>query len=381
MKSNEILKAIGVTKNKFTQLHCTKLAAIYILLKEIKNEIVIAEITESNIEIKFGLATDTKKFDRDGIDITNIYNYGEPMTANKITVLTEKSEYSFAVPVANDFYYVICDLLGLQYEVKGIENIEALRTFEVSSEILNSIKKAAKFASKDGLRPAMTCVCLDFNSNDLQVVATNAHRLYLSKQFDCEASDPMQLLLSPESVKMIAGMKVKDETIKIELLPVETHLQIDEDTDEKTLTEIHSFLFNGLKCQYYPEMKFPNYKVVIPELKSKMTFDRVQFVDNVKSVYPSSNKCTGQVNFHLNGNIQMSACDIDFGFECAKEMSYINKNFIDTDIAFNGKFLIEGLNIFKSKEISMYSEGNPSKAAIFTDEVETVLLMPLLLNN
>jgi DNA polymerase III sliding clamp (beta) subunit (PCNA family) len=77
----------------------------------------------------------------------------------------------------------------------------------------------------------------------------------------------------------------------------------------------------------------------------------------------------------------MSASDIDFGFECAKEMSYINKNFIDTDIAFNGKFLIEGLNIFKSKEISMYSEGNPSKAAIFTDEVETVLLMPLLLNN
>lgn len=388
MKANEILKALNLCKNKYTTLHCAKLAAIYSLLIQIKNEIVIAKIVQGNIEMLFGQYNPVYGCNCPTSNIGS--NDGEAMTANKITVLTEKSEYSFAVPVANEFYYLICDLLGLPYEIKGIEKIEALKTFEVNSEVISSIKKAAKFASKDGLRPAMTCVCLDITNKGLKVAATDAHRLYLSKQYNLQSSENMQLLIDSTSVKLIAGMKVKDETIKIELLPVETIVigmitQYDEKLKEfvevENKQDVYSFLFNGLKVQYYVDLRFPDYKVVIPELKSKMVFDRVNFIDNVKSVMPSANKSTNQVNFHLNGNILMNAFDIDFSFECSKEMAYTTKDFKDTDIAFNGKFLVEGLNIFKTKEISMYSEGSATKAAIFTDEVDTILIMPLMLNN
>ena len=96
---------------------------------------------------------------------------------------------------------------------------------------------------------------------------------------------------------------------------------------------------------------------------------------------PYANKITAQVNFHLNGNIAMSSCDVDFSFESNSEMPYISKNFVDTDIAFNGKFLVDSLGIFKDKTVKMFSDGIPTKAAIFTNDTDTVLLMPLMMNS
>ena len=237
----------------------------------------------------------------------------------------------------------------------------------------------------------MNCVLLDITSNGLQVISTDCHRMYLSKQYDLVGNgEDMQLLLSAESVKQIAAMKVKNETINIELLPTETvflHMatKFDEHTKEyvdvPVMQDVNCFLFNGLKVGSYSDMKFPNYKVVIPEYKTKMQFNRKQMISSVETVSKAANKTTKQVNFHLNGNIQLSSQDVDFGYENSLNMPYISKDFKDTDIAFNGRFMIEALKTFNSTEISMYSEGIPTKASIFTDGSDNVLLMPLMMNN
>jgi len=112
-----------------------------------------------------------------------------------------------------------------------------------------------------------------------------------------------------------------------------------------------------------------------------MEFNREQMIKNVNKVLPYANKSTNLVSFHLNGQIDLHTQDIDFSFECDATMPYIRKDFKDTDIAFNGKFLNEALSIFKSNTVNMYSEGQATKAAIFTDNTDSVLLMPLMLNN
>ena len=71
---------------------------------------------------------------------------------------------------------------------------------------------------------------------------------------------------------------------------------------------------------------------------------------------------------------------VDFSFETEKTIKYISKDFIDTDISFNGKFLIECLSTFKASELSMYHNGSPFEGAIFTDGIDNCLLMPLMLN-
>ena len=62
-------------------------------------------------------------------------------------------------------------------------------------------------------------------------------------------------------------------------------------------------------------------------------------------------------------------------------MPYLTKNFVDTDIAFNGKFLLDAMGIFKDKTIKMYSEGQSRKATIFSNGTDKVLLMPYLINS
>ncbi len=169
------------------------------------------------------------------------------------------------------------------------------------------------------------------------------------------------MLIAPGSLKKIAT--IKDVNIlKIEII------------------NECSALFNGIEVELL-DCKFPDYKVVIPEYKDKMTFDRVQMIKNVKSVAVYSNKSTAQVNLHLNGDIKFMAEDVDFSFGSCLWMPYVSKSFKDTDIGFNGNFLRDALSIFKTSNVDMYSDGKPSQAAIFTDGNDKVLVTPLIINN
>lgn len=96
---------------------------------------------------------------------------------------------------------------------------------------------------------------------------------------------------------------------------------------------------------------------------------------------PYSNKFTSQVNFHINGSIALHSQDVDFSFECNADMPYISKNIPDTDIAFNGKMLNECLSIFKDSTLKFKTDGKSTQAGIFTNDTDTVLIMPLMLNN
>src|ERR1035437_5133149 len=186
--------------------------------------------------------------------------------------------------------------------------------------------------------------------------------MYLNENTIAKSFKPFQLLIQYESVKKLSISK-----------PVKKEIYI-------TLFNDNTALINGIEVNLLPDTKYPDYKAVIPEYESKMAFDREQVISNVKSVMVYSNKSTNQVNLYLNGNIQLSSQDVDLAFESGLSMPYISKEFQDCKSGFNGKFLSEALSIFKTNKVDMYSEGNSQKAAIFTDGIDKVLLMPLMLN-
>lgn len=376
MKANEILKAVNMPKSKYNTVHASKLSKVYDLLKEIKKDIIKAEIVSSEVVLYFGKHTEIKyKF---GEWVEDTMNYGTEMKADIFKVETAYSSYSFAVPVQNNFYLELCTLLDIEAKFEPLKcELKPFMQIVTYPEILDAIKKAAKFVSKDYLRPSMQHICFDFSNKGLQIVATDTHRLYYSHHFNGEVwkegfnkyidfsiCDPFQLLLTPESIKTLCSVK----------------------PDYNNAVEINCYeggkaTFNGIAIEFETEFNYVQYKVVIPEYKTKMQFNRKQMIESVTTVSKSANKSTEQVNFHLNGNIQLSAQDVDFGYESSLAMPYISKDFKDTDIAFNGRFMVEALKAFNSTEISMYSEGIPTKASIFTDGSDNVLLMPLLMNN
>ena len=74
----------------------------------------------------------------------------------------------------------------------------------------------------------------------------------------------------------------------------------------------------------------------------------------------------------------MSGQDVDFSFESKVRMAYAKKDVEDFAIAFNGKFLIQSLNIFQADQVKMLSDGNAVRGAIFTDGIDSFIIMPLL---
>lgn len=91
-----------------------------------------------------------------------------------------------------------------------------------------------------------------------------------------------------------------------------------------------------------------------------------------------------QINagFILIGKIKFSAQDVDFSFEAETKMPYVEKQFPDLEIAFNGKFLCTTLATFKDDVVSMYHDGKRnSTCGIFSDGKDNILVMPLMMNN
>ena len=173
----------------------------------------------------------------------------------------------------------------------------------------------------------------------------------------------------------VSEMDIGVYTSKIELYKTNTNMIITFEILAGDMVRIA-----GIECKLFTSAKFPDYRVVIPEYEGKMVFEREQFTAGVKKVLPFSNKYTSQIVFHLNGSIGMKAMDVDFAFECEAEMPYQEKTFEDTDISFNGKYLLQIMDTFKkSEQLTMLSEGQPTRAGIFTDGIDTVLAMPLII--
>lgn len=373
MNQLQVLSKLNLVPCDLTKRYASKLLSLFTLIKELEKmdgfKVVLNGI-KGNVEIVSSMPHleypenynerhryfEKKKQQDNCKEIT-----GEFEQWQQITLLHDKGEYKFNFPIDNDLYNVFLGMAGHEI-VKTEKKVEILETITVQSDIFKTFTRAIKFISKDDLRPAMTCVCISIDNGSVEIVATDAHRLFQSKSFDCSKKERLNILVNEHDAKEIAKLKPCNSTTEIHILP-----------EDKIMIE--GKVFATL------DARFPDYKVVIPNYKKSMSFDRLQFISNVKKIMPYTNRSTCQVNLHINGSIALSGQDVDFSFETGLDMPYIKKQFIDTDIAFNGKFLVDSLGIFKEKTVKFYTDGQSTKAGIFTNDIDTVLLMPLMLND
>lgn len=326
-----------------------------------------AEISAIDQEREELLKAESNRIDTMTFDNNDVRKELGLFSGNKIKVETHAGNYFFCLPVDNIFYYAICRMLNIEFKMADADVVKKtiVSTFITYPHLIDNIKKSLRFTSNDDLRPSMTCVCLDFKSEGIQIVSTDAHRMYYSKRVSCEGfKENTQFLIEPESAKKLAKVKFKDDE------PLIIKICSDNTAD-----------FNGVEVKLMPDTRYPDYSVVIPEYNTFIEFEKSNFVDNVKKVLPYANKSTNQVTLHMNGNIQMMCQDVDFSFESVAQVAHLSKTCPDTDIAFNGQFLIDAISIFKDKSIKMFTGGKATQAAIFTNNTDSVLLMPLMLNN
>lgn len=343
MNTKDILTAIGAPICAYNNKIATRLSKAYQFFNEIKGEIISAELSPNASELAFQSEDDKK-----------------PIMGHMLTVVTQTGQYSMAIPTHNAFYYAVCDVIGLAYETPAKIG-SVLSTVIIETKALKALKTAIKFTSKDQLRPAMMSVCIAMEDAKLQILATDGHRLYMSEKTDCNQYDRREILLSCQDAKNIAAMDIKEELCELHLC------------------EGDRVRIAGYECQTV-DARFPDYRCIVPEYSAYMSFSKDAFVNTAKQVLPFANKWCRKVTLHLNGNISITAVDVDFGMETTKALPYVEKTFADTDIAIDGKYLVESAAIFKEKEVRLYTDGDPKKPVVLSNGRENILMttMPLI---
>jgi DNA polymerase-3 subunit beta len=274
---------------------------------------------------------------------------------------------------ANNGKYSLAYLNGDEFP-KQVEILDAHETVINGSDLGNAINSTIFASGTDDLRPVMSGVFFQFNSESLKFVATDAHKLVKFETTEYTASEVSEFIMPKKPLQILKGI----------LQTVDSDLTIQHnDSNAK-------FIFNksSITCRLI-DGKFPNYEAVIPkDNPNVLTIDRQLFLNSARRVSIFSNKTTNQVRLKLAGSLlNISAEDFDFSNK-ADENLECQYSGDDIQIGFNSKFLIEMLNNLDSDMITL-SMSHPNRAGIIRPLIEsgeskesiTMLVMPVMLND
>src|SRR5690606_4723738 len=165
--------------------------------------------------------------------------------------------------------------------------------------LIEAINNTIFATSNDTVRPAMTGVFFELKKEDINFVATDAHRLVHVKRTDINC---------PEEAGFIVPKKPLNQ--------LKTTLPADETTLKLSYNSSHLFVESEkltLSCRLI-DARFPDYNAVIPKDNPyKLIVNKSDFISALRRLNIFANKTTNQIVLEITGNsLQMNAQDVDF---------------------------------------------------------------------
>ena len=340
-------------------------------------ENLLLEVNGNQLNVK---ATD---LDNTIINCTNIESESNDSIAVNAKLLSEtlrtfpEQPLTFKKNKDNNTLDIISDQGN--YTISYVNSDEFPNTPEVTesqSIIINSttltrgIQHTLFAAGNDELRPVMSGVYIEINTNNILFVSTDAHKMvkYESKL----ESDNTTSFIVPKKPLQLLKNSINELNKEIQIKYNKTNV-------------IYSIENMQIYCRLI-DGNYPNYNAVIPkENPNKLHVDRIELLNSLKRISIFSNQSTHQVKFKLQGNtLDISGEDIDFSNK-GNEKIKVEYAGEDMEIGFNGKFLLEILNTLEAEKINIHFS-SPSKAAIIKPDSENeeenilMLVMPVMLN-
>ena len=269
-----------------------------------------------------------------------------------------------------------------QYNFIGQNGEEYPRMLQLGAEatsltvnvatLLTGISKTIFATADDELRPVMNGIYFDITTDNLTLVATDAHKLVRYQTTATKWSSAAAFILPKKPAMLLKN-----------ILPKETgdvSIRFDDKNAYFTLSNYQMI------CRLV-EGRFPNYNGVIPKNNPhKLIIDRLEFMNTLKRVSLFSNQASNLIKLQINGTeLNVSAQDIDFSVS-AEEKVACQYEGEPMSIGFKSTFLIDILNNINSTEV-IVELADPSRAGLIlpfeNEENENVLmlLMPMLLND
>ena len=272
---------------------------------------------------------------------------------------------------SNNGKYAIAYMSGDEYP-KAIV-VEDSSNINIESNVLQNIISSTIFASgNDDLRPVMSGVFFQINSEKSCFVATDAHKLVKYTRNDVKSSSPLEFIVPNKPLNVLKNI-LDDNKSSVKI-------------DYNTSNAIFKFSNYKLVCRLI-EGKYPNYDAVIPkENPNVLEIDRALLLQATKRASIFSSKSTHQVKLDIKGNsLKISAEDLDFNNK-SEEILECNYNGEDITIGFNSRFINEMLNNLSS-DLVRIELSSPNRAGLISpisssseDEEIIMLVMPIMLN-
>lgn len=224
-----------------------------------------------------------------------------------------------------------------------IQMIQTGNTFEISETILKNMIRQTTFAcSQDDARPVFTGVLMEIENNDINMVATNTHRLAF-----CKGTITNNTM---SSLKVIVPSKILNELNKI----------LSSESEEKVLIRWNqnklAFQFREIYIEtQLIEGQFPNYRQVIPQnYKTELYLSK----DTLEEIVERASLLTRDGDYNVvkmdikDMNIIVTSNNPEVG--AAHEEAEAATKGEQLTIAFNARYILDALKILDTAEIDFY---------------------------
>ena len=272
---------------------------------------------------------------------------------------------------SNNGKYAIAYMSGDEYPKSIV--VEDSSNINIESNVLQNIISSTIFASgNDDLRPVMSGVFFQINSEKSCFVATDAHKLVKYTRNDVKSSSPLEFIVPNKPLNVLKNI-LDDNKSSVKI-------------DYNTSNAIFKFSNYKLVCRLI-EGKYPNYDAVIPkENPNVLEIDRSQLLQATKRASIFSSKSTHQIKLEIKGNsIKISAEDVDFNNK-SEEVLNCTYNGDDITIGFNSRFINEMLNNLDTESVRI-ELSSPNRAGLISpiyneskEENIIMLVMPIMLS-
>ena len=248
------------------------------------------------------------------------------------------------------------------------------------STFLEALRLTMFSSSNDESKQLLTGVNFKFKNQSLESAATDGHRLAVILTSEGENFSKLEMIDSSNNsddylsvtiptrslreIEKLVNAKIKEESIKLFY-------------DKGQVVFISS---NQIITTRTLEGSYPNYSKLIPDTFSKIfKFERISLINSLERIAVLADQQSSVVKININDDnfASISADAQDIGN--AKELLPVSFNGDLIEIAFNVRYLLEGLRVISSENILLKCNLPTTPAVVVPDDDSsyTYLVMPV----
>lgn len=226
------------------------------------------------------------------------------------------------------------------------------------NSLIGGLSQVIEVASPSKIRPEISGIYINFDSNNVNMVATDSFRLAektvsLSKKIDSESS-----LILPHKAgrELINIFSQSNQKLKVYLS--ENQIMFKTESTEKTEPQLHltSKLIEG---------EYPDYKKIIPEdYKTQLTISKDKFLNQIKTASLFGGK-VNEINIKVapdQDRVEILSEDPNLGKNRSFLSATIKGEKVET--SFNWRFLRDGLSNINTDQILFELNGKEGAAVL-----------------